>query len=453
MKDFRDLGDRIHAAWARCHFDEARFSGIAVEAIREADPRALFDHDEVLAEWLFGPGALEHSRNAEFGEPPITVYSSSRFMIEILHWLDGTPSIHQHGWSGAFCVLEGSSLHSTFAFEPAHRITSSLRVGELELERAELLRAGDCRAIRAGGELIHSVFHLDRPSISLVVRTYQERDQLPQWSYVKPYIAFDPYAPDFLRGRRLRKMLDLLAVTDSARYRALVERVAGEGDLGLVWPLLQQCHGQWEGVGRRPPGVDPGSLRAGLRTRFGDLTDRLFATCEEEMRTASLVRLRTEVTDPRLRVFLALLMNVSTRERIFELVAAYAGEDPRDTIRSWLRQLTVEGSRASVRLLSVRLMLDVLPVGTTAAELILRAIDAMTSGLRGDDLVREMLSVFETAGLGDARGRILDLEQLLASSVLRPLFTSLPAGVATPDLADVRGDRVGAALQNSQQAE
>jgi hypothetical protein len=462
MKEHRELGERIHAVWARHHFDEDCFPEIAAEAIREAAPHAHFRHDDVLTEWLLGAGALEHSRNAEFGEPPITVYASSRFMIEILHWLDGTPSIHQHGWSGAFCVVAGSSLHSRYAFTQTRRISSSLRLGRLEFERAELLEAGDCREIRSGGDLIHSVFHLDRPSISMVVRTYQERDRLPQWSYVKPFVAFDPYAPAFIRGRRLRKMLDMLAVTDRSRYQAFVERMSNEGDLGIVWPMLQQCHAQWDAVNRRSPGLDPEGLRGRLRARFGEVTDQLFAACDEESRTTSLARSRAEVTDPRLRVFLALLMNVPTREQILELVATHEGGDPRHVVTRWLHELTVAGSRASVRLLSVRLMLDVLPVGTTAAELLHRAIDAMMSGLRGEELVREMSPALDEAGLPDARSRIVDLERMLASSVLRPLFTArgssavasaLPAGVASSDLADVRHDRIEAVLQDREEAE
>jgi hypothetical protein len=34
--------------------------------------------------------------------------------IEALFWVDGTTSIHQHSFSGAFQVLAGKSIHSRY---------------------------------------------------------------------------------------------------------------------------------------------------------------------------------------------------------------------------------------------------------------------------------------------------------------------------------------------------
>ncbi len=128
--------------------------------------------------------------SAKFGQPPLTVYSGRDFRIEVLFWVQGVPAIHQHSFSGAFHVMHGSSLQSLWDFEPTEQVAMRLAFGRVSLKKAELLRKGDSRPIIAGNRLIHSTFHLDRPSLTVVVRTVGETDQLPQYSYLPPTIAY-----------------------------------------------------------------------------------------------------------------------------------------------------------------------------------------------------------------------------------------------------------------------
>ncbi|MFN2514442.1 MAG: hypothetical protein ABR568_23900, partial [Pyrinomonadaceae bacterium] len=55
--------------------------------------------------------SLPHQYDVEgrFGNPPITLFAGPRFHIDVYYWLDGTTSIHQHSFTGAFQVLLGSS--------------------------------------------------------------------------------------------------------------------------------------------------------------------------------------------------------------------------------------------------------------------------------------------------------------------------------------------------------
>ncbi|MGI8469286.1 MAG: hypothetical protein ACR2N3_12620 [Pyrinomonadaceae bacterium] len=83
--------------------------------------------------WTLGETNLPEQRDlaGRFDDPPITLYNSPRFHIDIYFWLDGTTSIHQHGFCGAFQVLLGSSLHSSYDFEPQEILNTFTEIGAL----------------------------------------------------------------------------------------------------------------------------------------------------------------------------------------------------------------------------------------------------------------------------------------------------------------------------------
>ena len=90
-------------------------------------------------------------------------------------------------------MLLGSSIHSWYEFDRTESVNSFLETGEMSLKVCELLKVGDVQEIRAGRQYIHSLFHLDQPSATIVVRTDRSPLHLPQFSYHKPYIALDPF--------------------------------------------------------------------------------------------------------------------------------------------------------------------------------------------------------------------------------------------------------------------
>lgn len=81
----------------------------------------------------------------------------------------------------AFKVPIASALKNT--------ASDRLSMGRTNFLNSELLRRGDVRTIHSGGRLIHALFHLDRPSVSLVVRTFNLDKGQPQYYYSRPYLA------------------------------------------------------------------------------------------------------------------------------------------------------------------------------------------------------------------------------------------------------------------------
>jgi hypothetical protein len=174
---------------------------------------------------------------ARFGEPPLTLYSTSRFHISLLYWLDSTTSIHEHAFQGAFRVVRGSSLHSRWRFAEETRICGRLRVGNATRVASEVLTMGDVRPILPGGEGAHALFHLEQPSATLVARTRSDPAARPQYEYCPPSLAVDPLVEDPSLTPRLQ-LLHLLRQEDPARARRAIRQCLVADDLASAVMIL-----------------------------------------------------------------------------------------------------------------------------------------------------------------------------------------------------------------------
>ena len=319
---FESLGDALDDAWRERNYDERVFPELAVEALTREPPSGHLDAEAFLR-WAITTRALppQQDLRTDFGEPPVTVYRGPRFYIDVLFWLDGTTSIHEHAFSGAFHVLQGSSLHSAQRFEVRREVTQQFELGDLTLEHAELLERGATRPIRSR-DLIHSLFHLDRPSVSVVVRTYQEPRALPQRKFCRPHVAIDTNFEEPRLTRRLQ-MLGALAKVKQGAYLGACAELLQSLDLTATFLVLGQANlliGQTRALGL---------LLAEARTRHGPDVDLLARVLEEERKQLALVLQRRRVKDADERFFLALLMNLPSREPILRFVhARWPAEDP-----------------------------------------------------------------------------------------------------------------------------
>src|SRR6266700_5917621 len=173
MRPFAELGALIEGAWREKNYGEETFPAIASGALSDSKLPARVDPWDIIR-WVHSTTELPEQMDltANFGNPPITLYVGPRFFIDAYYWLDSTTSIHQHSFSGAFQVLLGSSVHARYNFEK-------------ELE-------------------INSHFHLDRPSVTITIRSYKAPSDAVQFSYLKPYLARNPFFTDALLKRKVQ---------------------------------------------------------------------------------------------------------------------------------------------------------------------------------------------------------------------------------------------------------
>jgi hypothetical protein len=102
------------------------------------------------------------------------------------------------------------------------------------------------------------------------------------------------------------------------------------------------------GLGYQASREDDASWRAlvdNARSQYGpELIDAMLISIKEEERNRKLSRLRTIVHDPDHRFFLALLLNIPTRDTLLKLVSQQLHcDDPESLVMRWIREMADAG--------------------------------------------------------------------------------------------------------------
>ena len=347
MQPFTELGTVIEGRWRDKNYDESLFPGIAAKALREADLSARVDPWDIIR-WVHITTNLPQQMDPQgkFGNPPITLFAGPRFHIDIYYWLDGTTTIHQHAFSGAFQVLLGGSMHSSYAFKKKREINHHLLIGDISLKDISLLGKGDVKEIHSGARFIHSLFHLERPSATIVARSNHAPGAGVQYNYLKPYLAIDPFfdEPGMTRKVQTVSLLldmkhpeadqmicDLLDTVDFHTAFAVLEaafKFLGRNELEEIFQISKSAN-RFQAMLER------------ARQRHGALADLLPAVFDEKLRQADIIKRRSMIEDADHRFFLALLLNVPERTKLLGLVRhRFPDKEPVDLIIGWVRELS-----------------------------------------------------------------------------------------------------------------
>src|SRR3954462_14539446 len=236
QKFFHEIGQTVLARWKRENFSLGKFPKIACLALDERPPAKHVDLAALIRDFLLSE-EQPFQTDSEFGEPELVVYSHPRFYIQLLFWMDGTTDIHQHEFSGAFHVMHGSSIHAHYEFEKAQSVTPYLRVGNVRNKKIDLLESGRTVPIVSGQRTVHSLFHLDSPSVTVVVRTQHDPGTGPQFNYLPPHIAIDPHFSDTLMMRR-KQLLDVLEHSEGAGYLPVMMEMIADLDFERGFSVL-----------------------------------------------------------------------------------------------------------------------------------------------------------------------------------------------------------------------
>lgn len=347
MKEFNELGLAVERRWRERNYSEAVFPDLCADALRLARIPEKFDARQIL-EWTIAADILpgQQDLSARFGEPPITVFNGTRFFIDVYFWFEGTTAIHQHGFCGAFQVLHGSSLHSWYDFEAKRAINCAMSIGEINLRSCQLLNVGDVHRIEPGPAYIHSLFHLDHPSVTLIIRTGSLPRFQPQFEYRKPSLAIDPFFEDRSFIKKMQAVQALFRFGEDDGIRSIGDWLA-TADLHTSYQILLNLRGHFGSSGlTRQFAVENRTDRLEellgiVERRHGDDAQHLREALRHQAQVDLIVRQRSFVTDAEHRFFLALLLNVEGRERIFELVRTrFPDADPLDKVLDWVFDLS-----------------------------------------------------------------------------------------------------------------
>ncbi len=347
MHYFQELGALVEKRWREQHYNEDKFPEIAAAALADALPHEHVDPWDIIR-WLNTAPQLpaQPDPGARFGDPPIAVYQGARFHISVYFWVDGSTTIHQHAFSGAFQVHRGSSIRSQYQFREKQMINPHLASGDITLTHVELLNEGDIRPIWPGRQYIHSLFHLDRPSVTTIIRTYQTPGSLPQYNYLKPSFAIDPFFQDDSLAKKLQSA-GLLMQIQHPETEVILGDMIINSDFHTVFAILDAVfkyaiHQQLDPRFGISPGQDLlNHLLDIARRQHGEWVELILPVLEENQRTANILSRRGQITSPEHRFFLALLLNVPNRKLMLDLVRQRYPEDtPVDTVTDWLEELS-----------------------------------------------------------------------------------------------------------------
>lgn len=329
---FTELGRTVLRRWKAERFSLARFPEIARAALDERPPAAHVDVAAFVREFLLNDEQALQTQSG-FGQPEIVAYHHPKFYVQVLFWMDGTTDIHQHAFSGAFHVWVGSSIHARYTFANAATITPHFQVGDVRLQSIELLATGRTEPIVAGDGFVHALFHLETPSVTVVVRTHNDPGTGPQLNYLPPHLALDPSVHDPLTARRTQ-LLDVLEELHDPSYVEIVLAMIAELDFAHGFAVLRHGMRHLRNVGAWD------IVLASFQDKHGRLADGIPATLDEVARRESIVDLRSTITEPEHRFFLALLLNVRTRADLLALVAErFPADPPLATVLRWIDEL------------------------------------------------------------------------------------------------------------------
>jgi len=397
MQPFHDLGTRIHRAWESEHFSEQIFPQIAADALAAERITERLSGDDVL-QWVLAASNLpaQEDLRASFGQPPITVYRGRRFHIQVLYWLDGSTTIHRHGFCGAFQVLEGGSLHSRWRFSTRCRVSSRMLFGHSELLGAEFLHRGQIVPITP--DLTHGLFHLDAPSVTIVVRTDGETADGPQYEYHPPTIAVDPFFVDPLAERQLQ-VLHLLRASGHPESELRAADLVGRADLHTVFRILHQSMRNGSTLAQLE------ALANAARVRHGEFVDEIMLSIREGLRRRAIHGLRRHIREAEGRFFLALLQNLPDRASILRVLREERpGQDPHAVVKKLIAEY------------AHRVGVDI----SDDLERIL--VDALLDDATDAAIFDKLLAVFDADSIAAQRADVLLQAQRIRESLLAPLF-------------------------------
>jgi len=352
----------VESRWRAAGFDDLAFPAIAAEELERTPAHRSVSNDEII-DWCNRPGVdlpAQHDIEARFGDPPVTLFRAKGFAVIVDFWTTSTTGVHEHSFDGAFQVLSGSSLHTTYTFAETDRYDDYACAGRLEALAMKLLFPGATCAVASGADFIHALFHLDEPSSTILVRTNDNIKACTQREFHKPGLALDPFHKD-PTGQRLAQIAALLCATNAPRRDAWLRRALGSVGPSDAYRILLSMMRAWGGRPRMTtehlddlmaPYLD---LVAGSMGAWGP---RVVASYERQRRTAALTHARGRVVDPEHRLLLALLLNATCPADVYRIVQErFPHDEPVAKVFGWVAALTTRGEALGIVLNATMLLI------------------------------------------------------------------------------------------------
>jgi len=336
-----ELAARVDARARRENYASDPFQTIASEELGELDQELEIDY-RVIADFIQRT-SVPQGRHW-FSDIPLVIANRKNFCVQLLYWSTATTMIHDHAFCGAFRLIRGSSLHTTYSFAPERWISDQLALGKLNCQGSEYLHKDHIRKIAPGKDgLIHSLYHLETPSLTLLVRTHKNTAATPQLGFLRPGLAIDLQGlADDEEVRNLARLITVMSQQDSEIARLQSMEILRELDAPRMVRLCLDFLKFFSSD----------LARTELTEMVNQRHDKYLADClsqvlERQQLELELKSARNAIRDPDLRYFMALLLNFNDKVSIHEMIRArFPDRDPVSQCSEWLFELSKTRSMA-----------------------------------------------------------------------------------------------------------
>ena len=386
----RPLGEEVEEAWARADHAIDALAPIATGALERYALHERFDLEE-FSDWLSQTGDLAEQLDprSRFGDPAITLWRNSRFLIDIYFWIDPETALHDHGFAGAFTNLAGESLHCVYGLSAVEEPAPGVMLSSLELQTAERLDKGSIRPILGGRKFVHRVWHISRPTLTMCVRTAGEGPRLGQYTYLYPRVGIEEKRQqeeeDQLFQKRLQ-FLSFLASTGDPRLEHYVESSIKQADARQAIKLVLALHDNSEtSILEHLSLLD--RLLDFLESRYGAWIGEFASSLKYRMRE-NRVKWH-ELRDVDQRFLAAALLTFSNRKEIVGAVRELRGaNEPIEWLIGRLKgMIDLDGLAVILNDLQFSILRDLI-LGRPEAEVVAAALADQRHGQTAADLHR-----------------------------------------------------------------
>jgi len=189
VNEIRDMAQCVSEEWKNegrslesfCDIVDRHFSAKAFEELSDISN---------LQSLLGDPAIAKLQTGSTFSDAHFKLFDDGYFWIEILTWWSSDVNTHDHDFSAIQYQLLGESIDVKYKFVPSVE-DGSLEVGEVVAEGLQVWSPGTKSVVVPGRTEPHLVYHLDQPTVSLLVRTHPREEIGGQRNYFPPFVRAD----------------------------------------------------------------------------------------------------------------------------------------------------------------------------------------------------------------------------------------------------------------------
>ncbi|MGM3227142.1 hypothetical protein [Dickeya zeae] len=233
-----EMAKRIENRWVMSDNDYRIFPDIAKEEMSRYELHKEFDYKDIIT-FLNDSYVQNVQISSDFSDLHVKLFDNGKFYVEVLTWFDKDTAIHDHGFTGVLQQLKGVSLNAAYGFNERKIVSQNLALGNSWLCDAEILNPGDFHSIYPGREEKHAVFHIEKPTISIIVRTHPITELPAQLNYFPPFIRVNHSEAGLVFKKMINFFLNLNRYDEKSFSSTLLNSMGAWSYTENFWAIVK----------------------------------------------------------------------------------------------------------------------------------------------------------------------------------------------------------------------